>query len=659
MQVFELHFNPRRKIFGKQTKPERDIIFESFCYEPENIYERKLGGLYILGELKNVLPQNLRFLEKVSQIIKEKYYSSYLKSPEGALKESLKSLNEFFAEELKKDNTNWLGNLGLAIISAAPQEKPWDNLNFTKIGDIKILLLRNGQFSDIGAKLKLQEIEPYPLKVFSNIVSGEIEDGDVIAVFTENAFEFFQNKNLIQKISQEKKLKDKKIKEILKPEEKELLKISGICLLIQIEPEIKPKAILAFEQKVASFSASQLIKNFERRLSRGYARLKFAKAPKIPFFKITLPQFTSFRNQRFLTGFKLPVFKKNLILVSLLILILISGFLFSQQEKEKEIRLTKNVLQGIEKKIAEAENFLLIKDEEKANILLKEAFNDIAPIIKKNASFSKEALSFKKSIEEELNNLNKLEKIETPEILFEFNLRESKLIPYKMLLSGSTLYFYNTLSSNIYKFEIGKGENNLIAGKRNLQFAVQYLDSILFFTKPNFIISLKNNNEFDEKIFELPDFQDLASFRSTVYFLDSKAGEIIKYSPSSDKKESWLKPETKKASSAKSIAVDGSLWLLTKDNEIDRYRRGEFQETLKINLFPELKSPTKIWTNDSLSELYLLEPSQKRIIILTKTGKIFKQYQSEKFNELLDFAVSSDGKTIYLLSGLKVYRISF
>lgn len=645
MQVFELHFNPRRKIFGKEIKSEKDIIFESFCYEPENIYERKLGGLYILGELKNALPQDLRLLEKVSHVIKEKYYSSYLKSPEGALKESLKSLNEFFAEELKRDNTNWLGNLGLAIISAAPREKPWNNLNFTKIGNLKILLLRDGQFSDIGAKLKLQEIEPYPLKVFSNIVSGEIEDGDVIAVFTENAFEFFQNKNLIHKISQEKKLNDKKIKEILKPEENELLKISGICLLIQIEPEIKPKAILAFEQKVASFPLPRLIKNFERRLSRGYARLKFAKAPKIPFFKITFPQF------------KLPVLRKNLILVSLLILILISGFLFSQQEKEKEIRLTKNVLQGVEIKFAEAENFLLIKDEEKANILLKEAFNDIAPIVKKNAHFSKEALSLKKSIEEELNSLNKLEKIETPEILFEFNLQESKLIPYKMLLSNSTLYFYNTLSSNVYKLEIGKRENNLIAGKRNLQFGVQYLDSILFFTKPNFIISLKNNDELQEKNFELPDFNDLASLGSTVYFLDSKSGEIISYSPSSDKKEFWLNPKTKKAISAKSIAVDGSLWLLTKDNEIARYRRGEFQETLKINLFPELKSPIKIWTNDSLPYLYISEPSQKRIIVLSKTGKIFKQYQSERFDELLDFAVSSGGKRIYLLNGSKIYQL--
>lgn len=657
-QVFELYFNPRhRPGLAKQTKLEKDIIFDSFCYEPENIYERRLGGLYILGELKNVLPQNLRLLDKISQVIKEKYYSNYLKSPEEALKESLKSLNDFFAEEIKKDNTSWMGNLGLAIISATLHQKPWVDLNFTKIGDLKILLLREGQVSDIGSKLKLQEIEPYPLKVFSNIVSGKIAEGDIIAIFTKDVFDFFQTKNLIQKIAKEQ-VKDKKIKELLKPEEKELVKISGICLLVQIQPEMKPKAVLAFQKKFETLPVSQiflrflnLIKNSHRSLTRGFAKLKIPKIPKIPkisLFKITLPQFK----------FKMPVLNKNLILISLLIFVLISGFFFFQREKEKEIIMTKNSLQEIETKITQAENFLLLKDEEKANTLYQEALQDVLPLIKKDSPLSGEAMSLKKSIKEELNNLNKLEKIESPKILFEFDPQETKLIPYKMLLSSSTLYFYNPLSSNVYKFEIVQGTSQLLEGKRDLQFGVQYLDSVLFFTKPNFIISLKNNDEFEEKIFELPDFNNLASSKTNIYFLNSKSGEIIRYKPSLNKKEFWLEPETKKVNSSKSFNVAGSIWVLTEAHKIDRYYGGLFQETLKINLFPQLKSPTKIWTNASLPYLYLLEPYQKRIVILSKEGKIVKQYQNEKFDNLLDFAVTPDGKEIYLLNGLKVYQIN-
>jgi hypothetical protein len=42
---------------------------------------------------------------------------------------------------------------------------------------------------------------------------------------------------------------------------------------------------------------------------------------------------------------------------------------------------------------------------------------------------------------------------------------------------------------------------------------------------------------------------------------------------------------------------------------------------------------------------------------MTKHGEIVKQYRSDEFNNLLDVTVSKDEKEIYLLNGLKVYRI--
>jgi hypothetical protein len=60
----------------------------------------------------------------------------------------------------------------------------------------------------------------------------------------------------------------------------------------------------------------------------------------------------------------------------------------------------------------------------------------------------------------------------------------------------------------------------------------------------------------------------------------------------------------------------------------------------------------------ALPYLFILEPAQKRIIVLEKSGQIKKQFQSEKFDNLLDFSISADGKEIFLLNGLKVYKIS-
>ena len=150
----------------------------------------------------------------------------------------------------------------------------------------------------------------------------------------------------------------------------------------------------------------------------------------------------------------------------------------------------------------------------------------------------------------------------------------------------------------------------------------------------------------------------MSYYRAGPYFLDSENKEIVRYPAvsSSSLPELWLAGEKLKPD-AKSMAIDGSIWILYKD-AIERYYLNRLQETFALNIFPEVKSLSKIYTNLQLDHLYILEPEQKRIIVLDKSGKIIQQFQSPKFDSLLDFAVSPDGKTIYLLNSLKVYKIT-
>jgi len=158
-------------------------------------------------------------------------------------------------------------------------------------------------------------------------------------------------------------------------------------------------------------------------------------------------------------------------------------------------------------------------------------------------------------------------------------------------------------------------------------------------------------------------FSKLSSLYSNIYLLDSEKGEIIKYtSPlekGKDSPQSWMVSGTKKAIGGKSMAIDGSVWILQGENIIWRYYGGRYQAELKLDFFPYPKKIYKIFTSASLPYLYLLEPAQNRIIILNKSGQVIKQFQSEKFDNLKDFSISEDGKTIYLLNGLKVYQITF
>ena len=93
MQVFEFHFNPK-------LKP--DLIFDSFCYEADNIYEKRMGALYVVGTLQNVLPQNRRFIEKLAKTIKEKYYRLTSSTPAKSLKDSLKKAKAIHLIEVEE-----------------------------------------------------------------------------------------------------------------------------------------------------------------------------------------------------------------------------------------------------------------------------------------------------------------------------------------------------------------------------------------------------------------------------------------------------------------------------------------------------------------------------------------------------------------------------
>ncbi|MDP2864381.1 MAG: hypothetical protein Q8N73_01845 [bacterium] len=703
MRIFELHFNPEAK---------EDLIFDSFCYEPENIYEKRLGSLYMVGELRNTLPQNSRLLDNIAQVIKGKYYAFPLQTPEQSFKESLKQVNEFLAGEVSKENVSWLGNLNFAVLSL----KNFD-LNFTKVGGLKILLLRAAEIIDIGGNLELQDIEPYPLKIFVNIVSGKLDVNDKILVLTKEVFEFLStteknqksykpNQSSIQEIAKMPVgFDEKKLREILKAKEKGLSEISGVCLLIDLsevlakDREEKPK-IVTFRKEVEKFSIREalsplirllvgvglilkkalsaittLIAPFSRlkkklrepvyKLKNAFhlPQLKFKlKTKKIKIPHLLFPAIPNLRPKIKIT----ENLKKGLILALVLFFVLLIGFFIFQGEEKQQLKKQEAVLNEVQKKMNQAEKFLIFKEEKKANILFKESWEEILPLTEKEGPLKNEATSLRESIEEHLINLNKLEKIADPTLIFDFNPKD--FIPQKMVIFRQDLYFFDPYSQNLFKINERGSEGSLIQTlnqKFNLSTSLD--DVILFFSKPDKIASFKNGQFGDSLSLKQPypdfNFSNFSSFQSGLYFLDSEKGEIIKYTAplekGKDSPQLWLSPKTKKATDSKSMAIDGSILILKENNNISLYYAGQYQKDLTLDFFPYPKKLYKIIALPNLPYLYILEPIQNRIIILDKTGKIIKQFQSEKFDNLKDFAVSDNGKTIYLLNGLKVYQINF
>jgi hypothetical protein len=616
MLAFEYHFNPK-KSNGK--------IFDSFCYEPETNKEKELGSLYFVGETSSSIEPN--FLDNLAKQTKDEYYNNEQNfSPEKKFQKTLKQANNFLLKKIKAGNNDLPDNLNFGALNIVPNKNSW-NLNFGKIGNTKILLIRNNEISDITLNLEnettnsdslLTQISPNKIlnhkQFFGNIASGKLYENDKILILTKDVFSAVKKRGILKQISELSPFGERQLKKIFKKNKNIFSRITGALLLIIMKPELEreqknQKQTFEINETEADSSyfknfklslprapkRGQRLKNFQEKLNFKNLPLLSLPTPRIrnifqkPHLQINFlgkDKFADINNKlkQLIADLKeLPLLKNLAFIIALILILLIGSFVFKSDER-KENKDVKQKLEQIEEKINQAESFMIIKEDEQAIILFQELWNEILPLAEtENALLREEALSLKKSIEKQLDPLNKIERIE-----------------YPIVYDGEKIIF-GTLPENF-------------------------------------------------------EFKSYSVYRNNIYFLDPIVGQILKYALPDSNLENlnlndvkiWLKSDS--LVEAKSISVDGSIWILNQNNEIEKYYAGNFQKTLGLNFFPKLENPEKIYSSPAIPYIFIMEPCEKRIVLLNKTGKIQKQFISEKFDNLTDFFISPDTKTIYLLN---------
>jgi len=382
--------------------------------------------------------------------------------------------------------------------------------------------------------------------------------------------------------------------------------------------------------------------------------LSLPAIPRIKSPQITLPKVTVSIPEKLKN---VAPIKKAAGLLFVLALILGIGFAifkgssFSTASVEAEA-----VLKSAEILQFRAQQALVLQNEKEANRLFQEAWEKIEPY-----AGSEEFQSIHGEIEVQLQKLNKIEFIETPDVFVSINTANIPEAPQKVLAIQGTLYLFHPFSSEIIAVEISSKSEALLSPGRNLRFGDNFGSTFLFFADPNILVSFNETSGWQEHQISLAeDFhvQGMASFGQSIYLFDGSAGEIGKVALSQPAVESWVGAASlKKPLDAASIAVDGNIWVLKKNGEIQRYFKGQYEESIAVQVFPRLQNPTKIYTRAQLPYLYILDPENARILVLSKFGDVIRQYQSPEFNGATDFVVSVEGNTMYILVGEKVYRI--
>ncbi len=557
--------------------------------------------LFFVGELVNALPQNAPFLNNLANAAQNEYYAVSGRD----LKKTLQKINGVLQEQIKNGNVDWMGNLHAALFAFS--HKGLNQIfSFAKSGNIKVLISRRGAFTDLGKTMEN----------FKNFVSGAVLPDDKIIVCTKELFDVLLSQNLLHDLAFFNE--EKQFRELFRTKEKELKKVSGVLFSLVIE-----QTSLQSKKKALQFKIPKL---------------------RIPSFKIPVPALPKI-------SIKIPILsspeRRRITLLSLFCAILLMGFgVFGTREDE----ITTVALQKA-KNLESNEKFL-------------EAWGMLLPLADSKKSLPKEFFALKKELESKLLPLYFLQEIKTPELFYQIKREETNLIANSMLFSNNHLYASNPFSSQVFEIDIEKKKGAVVSASKNIKSGTAFLDSAVFFEEPNTIAQITQGQALKEA--DLQGKQNLSvesmsSFGKNLYLFDSRQGEIIKFAnPLNEKAASarWLDfASTKKATGAKSLSVDGFAWLLLNGNEIQKYYAGAYQESLKPQIFPPLLHGLRLKTSANFQYLYLLDPWEKRIILLTKSGRLLKQYRSAAFDTLLDFAVSDNEKAIYLLNGSLIFRI--
>lgn len=151
----------------------------------------------------------------------------------------------------------------------------------------------------------------------------------------------------------------------------------------------------------------------------------------------------------------------------------------------------------------------------------------------------------------------------------------------------------------------------------------------------------------------------LLVYNRKLYTLDTNNNQIYKHSQTQtgyDKGAPWIVTPGVDVKNVVSFAIDGELYALKNTGDILKFSAGVPQAFSITGLDPALKKPTQIWTYNDVKNIYILDPENKRVVVLDKNGVLQKQYTSSEWKNPTSMVVDEAAKKIYILDSNKIFE---
>ncbi|MDP2631777.1 MAG: hypothetical protein Q8P30_03370 [Candidatus Uhrbacteria bacterium] len=364
----------------------------------------------------------------------------------------------------------------------------------------------------------------------------------------------------------------------------------------------------------------------------------------------------------------LPATAKYGILAAIIIIaLLVSSVMFIQSRKaqQQDEQAFNTIVSRIEEKMDAAEASLIYDDIQQSRTLLSEAIALLESLPSDGKSFESET----ERLREELNSVSmKIRGITDVSTTVLADLQTiapeqkwTSVIDVGGVIYGVTadlaIYRFNELEQALVLEDITYGSlgSAVLGAEANQGFLIVDNEHNLGRTT----LSSATLNPIVSGIGDLSSIEDLLTYNDNLYVLNAKGQQVIKMRPQGDGYEAgtpWITARSSEITDARAIAIDGEIYMIT-SNGVVKFSSGR-EQPIQINeIDPSLSNPIDIWTELDHDYLYILEPSQSRVVVLKKDGSFVTQYVSDDISDGMQLIVKTDKNLIIVATPTKL--ISF
>lgn len=402
----------------------------------------------------------------------------------------------------------------------------------------------------------------------------------------------------------------------------------------------------------------------EAPVSHSRDKIEFPK-PKLSDRLFRLPKIKIFNRNLYIRKSEVDVAehqkRKTLVSVGVILLILLVasiGFGIRQQAVNRSKAEFEGKLTEIRHNLEEAKNLFGLNPSR-----ARELFSQTKDLIDKLANEGVNA--------SELESLRKIYEEGRATVLGEFDAVADEFVDLSLIegfegqfLVSTTdaLYAYDKGKSRIVEVIIDTKKTEVVVGPSQ----IEEVDALAVYSDRIFISE-------NDGIFEVGDTRRrvlekdwegdilISAYAGNMYLLEKESSKIWRYPGSAEEfgeRANWLAPGIEpNLEGVVSMAIDGTIWILTKGGNIERYSHGSPQNLNDIKVFPALNAPTVIYTNEELENIYVLDSNESRVVVFDKEGNYKVQYKSGTLKEAIGLSASEkEGKIIFLTKD-KLYTL--